>query len=321
MLIVGESAFLLTVQDPGRTGWRRYGVPAAGPMDAFAFRAANALAGNPTGAAALEIGLGGCRLQAGADLLAVVTGAGFALRLDNRPAPLWMLLRVRRGQTLSLHPMPGGCWAYLAVSGGLDVPPVLGSRAYSPALGQAVHPPLQAGDAIATGRPVRAVYPGRFLPPEARPAYRDLPTLEIIPGPQLEAFTLEGQAAFLFGEYAVRMDSDRMGYRLEGPPIGHHDGADITSQGLAIGTVQVPASGQPMVMMSDAPTTGGYTQIAAVVSADLPLLAQCPPGMGRVRFRQTTVAAAQARWRWLVHGLETSIREPEEDSLGWVDGA
>jgi len=85
--------------------------------------------------------------------------------------------------------------------------------------------------------------------------------------------------------------------------------------------VQVPASGQPMVMMSDAPTTGGYTQIAAVVSADLPLLAPCPPGMGRVRFRQTTVAAAQARWRWLVHGLETSIREPEEDSLGWVDGA
>ncbi len=321
MLIIQDAGFFLTIQDLGRTGWRRFGVPAAGPMDAFAFRAANALAGNPPEAAALEIGLGGCRLQAGTDLLAAVTGAGFELRLDNKPTPLWMLLRIRGGQVISLHPKPGGCWAYLSINGGLAAPLILGSRAASPSLGADVFRRLRAGDQLPPGESFHPVLPGRFLPQDALPKYRNLPTLEVIPGPQQEAFTLEGQAAFLFGEYAVREDSDRMGYRLEGPRIGHHDGADLTSEGLVMGAVQVPASGMPIVMMSDCPTTGGYTKIATIVSADLPLLAQCPPGIGRVRFRQTTVAAAQARLRMMMTALETKIQEPEEDGLGWVGAA
>jgi allophanate hydrolase subunit 2 len=174
---------------------------------------------------------------------------------------------------------------------------------------------LRADDALPVGFPPRPPLElaGRHIPKKKRPAYDERLTVEVILGPQVDRFTEEGREAFLSSEYTISLSSDRMGYRLEGPPVAHTAGADIISDGLVAGSIQVPASGQPIVMMADHPTTGGYPKIATVVSADLPLLAQCPPGTGRLRFRETTVKAAQARWRAMMNGLKASIDEPDED--------
>jgi allophanate hydrolase subunit 2 len=145
------------------------------------------------------------------------------------------------------------------------------------------------------------------LAEDVRPHYDDAPTVDVILGPQDDHFTEQGIITFLSSEYAVGATSDRMGYRLEGPVIAHKASADIVSDGIVLGTVQVPADGQPIVMMADRQTTGGYAKIATVVSADIPLLAQCLPGSSRVRFRATTVEAAQARYRALLTALRSGL--------------
>ncbi len=314
MLQILDAGFLTSVQDLGRTGHQQYGVPTGGPMDAFALRAANALTGNPPEAAVLEIGLAGMRLRAENDLIIAVTGAGFEARIQGRRIPLWMSARLDAGQTLTLTPVPGGCWGYVAVSGGVDTPPVLGSRAtaLNAGLGGLEGRTLRSGDRLACGPAQTGTHAGLWLPPEYRPPYRTRPTLEAIPGPQYNDFTLEGQAALLFGEFAVRPDSDRMGYRLEGPAVTHRGQAELLSEGLVMGAIQVPASGQPLVMMSERPTTGGYPKIAVIATADLPLLAQSPPGIGVVRFRLTEPEAAQARWRALLDGLARGVTEMDD---------
>jgi allophanate hydrolase subunit 2 len=141
------------------------------------------------------------------------------------------------------------------------------------------------------------------LPAELLPSYADSPTVEVILGPQANAFTDEGMATFLEGEYQVSPASNRMGYRLAGPAIAHQRSANIISDGVALGAIQVPADQQPILMMADRQTTGGYTKIAVCARADMPLLAQLPPGAGRVRFRAVDVAAAQQRYRKMMWAL------------------
>jgi len=309
MIHLLDAGFLTSVQDLGRSGYQQYGVPTGGPMDEFALRAANALVRNPPDAAVLEVGLAGIRLGAGTDLIVAVTGAGFEARIQGRRIPLWMSARLDAGHTLTLTPVPGGCWAYIAFSGGVDVPPVMGSRAtaLNAGLGGLAGRALRSGDQVPCGPSTAGAQAGSWLPPEYRPPYRMRPTLEIISGPQYNDFTLEGQAALLFGEFAVRPDSDRMGYRLEGPAIIHRGKAELLSEGLVRGAIQVPASGQPLVMMSERPTTGGYPKIGVIASADLPLLAQSPPGIGVVRFRLTEVEAARLRWCTLLERMIPGI--------------
>ena len=306
---------LATAQDLGRFGYQRFGVSPSGAMDGYALCAANLLVKNSLQTAGLEIGLAGLALAATDAGLMAVTGAGCELRLQGRPRPLWTALFVQAGWTIELARTDGGCWAYLAVAGGVQTPLMLDSRAtylrgrFGGHEGRA----LQAGDILPTGAasPPASALAGRRISPAQRPAYSDTPTVDIILGPQTEAFTAEGLHTFLSSEYAVSAASDRMGYRLEGAPITHRAGADIVSDGLVTGAVQIPANGQPLVMMSDRPTTGGYPKIAAVISADLPLLAQSAPGTGRVRFRATTVETAQARYRQLMNSLQNSVEEPE----------
>ena len=157
---------------------------------------------------------------------------------------------------------------------------------------------------------------GRRLPAHKRPAYSVAPLIEVILGPQQEYFCAEGINAFLSSEYLVSAVSDRMGYRLQGAAIAHSRGADIVTDGLVVGAVQVPSSGQPIVMMRERPTSGGYTKIAVVVSADLPLLAQCMPGGdARIRFAPTTVEAAQARYRQMLQRL-AEIENAEDEDAG-----
>ncbi|MBI2758541.1 MAG: biotin-dependent carboxyltransferase [Chloroflexi bacterium] len=300
-----------TIQDLGRAGWRRFGVPASGPMDSFAFRAANFLVGNSTNAAAIEIGAGEIELRALNDCVIAAAGAGFSLSVYIWDFPLWDSCFVRAGRTVRLRKNGFGMWAYLALAGGFEIESVLGSRStyLRGHFGGLDGRLLQTGDVLRSGRPSRGLneLAARSLIEEARPAYREAPALDVILGPQTERFDEKSIQTFLSSSYKVNHSSDRMGYRLEGPRLNHIDGADLTSEGMMAGAVQVPADGQPIVMMADCATAGGYPKIASVISADLPLLAQCAPGKDSVRFRATTVEAAQEKFRALMEKMKNGI--------------
>ncbi len=318
MLIVIEASPLTTIQDLGRAGWARYGVPRCGAMDEFALRAANRLVGNSDGAAGLEVGLGDLSLEATEDCVIAATGMGYDLFVGGRRLPLWMCVRVRRGQTVELRKCRGGCWAYLGVSGGIECPVVLGARAtYTRGnFGGLEGRSLRGGDTLPIGVPSisLSVLAGREIAEASRPVYSSLATVEVILGPQQDYFASEIVDIFVSSEYQILATSDRMGYRLEAlrpelprqGALGPATSADIVSDGMVMGSVQVPANGQPIVMMADGPTTGGYPKIATVISADLPLVAQCAPGEGRLWFRATTIEAAQTKYRAMMDGLRVS---------------
>lgn len=321
-LEVLDGGLLTTVQDLGRRGYERFGVPVAGAMDPFALRAANRLVGNPLDAAALEITLAGPRLRATEKCLVAVTGADLGLRVNGRGLPPWMAVFVRRGWTIAFAGRRSGCRAILAVAGGVDVEPVMGSRStyLGGGFGGFEGRALRRGDLVPVGPiaaypgppdpgsgrgsddPLRAdkdlpAHAGRTFPRRLIPDYGDAPTIRVVLGPQDDYFTDGGVATFLSGEYAVSPASDRMGCRLQGPRIAHEDATGIISDGIPLGAVQVPPDGQPIVMMADRQTTGGYPKIATVISADIPLLAQCVPGESRVRFEAVSVEEAQATYR------------------------
>ncbi len=319
-LLILEAGPLATVQDAGRLDQGRFGVPTSGPMDWFAFRAANGLVENPLNAAVIESGPGELVLKALDETVVAVAGAGGEIWVQERTRPLWMALRLRRGWVLKVD--GAGCWTYVAVAGGIAVPPVLGARAtyVRGRLGGLAGRPLQSGDKLPIG-PTH-VLPERMtvreVNPETRPAYSPAPTLDVILGPQAERFTEAALSTFSTNAYQVSALSDRMGYRLEGAALEHLGGADIVSDGMVMGSMQVPAIGQPIVMLADGPTTGGYPKIATVATADLPLLAQCKPGEGVVRFRPATVVAAQLKYRTLSERLEASLRASAEPAItGW----
>ena len=306
---------LATLQDSGRVGWRKFGVPVSGAMDSFAFNAANALAGNSPNGAAIEIGLGDITLRALRDCVISVAGVGYALSIYIWDFPLWSSYYVRAGWTIRLTKLDTGMWAYLAITGGVLSKPVLGSVSTNlrARFGGLEGRQLQAGDILKSGIPARAIseLAARTLPESARPAYSDTPIVDVILGPQEKYFTSESIATCfaMSHEYMVNTTSDRMGYRLKGKPLIHRNKSELISEGLTTGAIQVPASGQPIVMMADSPTTGGYPKIGTVASADLPLLAQCVPGRSKIRFRKTTVAKAQKKYRELMSGLERIVEE------------
>lgn len=316
MLEILEAGGLATVQDGGRRGWQKFGVPVSGPMDWFAFRAANRLTGNPPDAAALEIGFGDLSLRAHRDCVAAVTGAGFAVSTFAWTFPLWTSFVVRAGWTVNITKQGGGNWAYLAVTGGIETEPALGSRSTNLRAGLGMK--LESGGTLKFGKPARSLdeLAARTFLPEKRPAYSSSPVIEVIEGPQRDSHfgSLSQFEAFLNGEYAISPSSDRMGYRLDGPSIALANDAELLSEGMAAGSVQVPANGQPIVMMADCPTTGGYPKIANVISADLPALAQVPFREGRIRFKMTTVEEAQVRYRAMMRDLDDGMEEEESNA-------
>lgn len=285
---------LTTVQDLGRTGYQRFGVSVSGAVDPRSAAVANILAGNPDGEAVLECTVLGPQLRFDAPAVIAVTGADLGPTLDGVPVENYRALRVQAGQTLRFTGPKCGCRAYLAVSGGLDVPEVMGSRStYMKAkIGGWHGRKLEKGDVLplrAPGTEPKALE-NRAIAPEFRG--RSEYTLRVVMGPQDDAFTPGGVSAFLSGVYTVTPEFDRMGCRMEGPEIEHAGSADILSDGIAFGAVQVPDSGQPIVMLADRQTTGGYTKIANVISADFRLLGQLKSG-DRVRFERVSLASAQ----------------------------
>ena len=302
-----DGGLLTTVQDLGRWGYQRYGVPVSGAMDTFALRAANLLVGNGEGDAALEITFAGATIRFLEDTVISVTGADLGATLGGQAAPAWAPILAPAGTALSFTETRYGVRAYLSIAGGIDVPPVLGSRAtYTrSALGGLDGRRLSAGDILSNNwREPPDRIEGRSLLAHRLPQYGHSHELRVILGPQDDAFTREGIATFLSATYTVTPDADRTGYRLSGPTIQHRGSADIISDGNPLGAVQVAADGLPMVLLADRGTTGGYTKIATVISADIAQLAQAAPD-DTVMFRAVTVADAHESLR----AQETILKE------------
>jgi len=289
-----DGGMLTTVQDLGRFGYQRYGVPTSGALDQFSLRAANRLVGNPDDAAGLEMTLIGPRLAFLAPATIALTGADLGAHLGDRPVPGWESVAVEPGAVLWFAGPQDGVRAYLAVAGSVDVPAVLGSRAtYTRSrLGGLDGRALKAGDILHVGGE-RPVLPGGALqlPAAHRPAYGHAHVLRVVLGPQDDRFTAKGIDTFLSSTYIVTPQSDRMGYRLAGPAIEHLEGPDIVSDGTPLGAVQVAGDGAPLVLLADRGTAGGYTKIATVIGPDIPRIAQAAPG-DAVTFERVGLDAA-----------------------------
>lgn len=305
---VVRPGLLTTVQDLGRYGFRRFGMPVSGAMDSFALRVGNRLVGNPDGAAALELTVQGSELQFETEAVIAVTGADLSAKLNGEPVPLWTALRVARGATLRFGERRRGARAYLAVAGGIEVPLVLGSRAthLSSQTGGFAGRALAKGEQVVGGPPPpgAATRIGQAVPTSMLPPYSSAPTVRVILGPQEEWFADEAIATLGGGRYTVTPQSDRMGYRLIGPPLVHVRSTEMVSDATPPGALQVPPNRQPILLMADGQTTGGYPKIAVVISADLPLAAQLLPG-DTISFAIIKVGEAQAIAREQRARLET----------------
>ena len=283
---------LTTVQDLGRYLFQCYGVPVSGAMDAFALRAANLLVGNDEGAAGLETTIAGPQLRFLDRAVVAVAGADMQPRVDDQAAPMWQPFVVPRDAVLSFRGLRSGARAYLAVAGGLDVPIVLGSRStyLRSHFGGHEGRPLRPGDRLARG-PSGEATAERRMPASWLPTYLGSHRVRVVLGPQDAAFTPAGIRTLFGSAYTIGAQSDRMGYRLEGPRIEHRVGADIVSDGTPAGAVQVAGDGMPLVLLADRGTTGGYAKIATIASVDLPRIAQSQPG-DRVFFDAVSVTEA-----------------------------
>ncbi len=302
---IKQAGMLTTVQDLGRWGFGRFGMPVAGVMDEYAARVANILLGNKENTPVLEITLMGPTLTFDAETAFVVSGGDLQPHLNNAPITLWTVYQAQAGDTLSFAGLKNGCRTYLAVTGGFQVETVMGSAStyLRGKLGGYDGRALKAGDVLLTDQAEsHKIFPGCSLPSNALP-HQNEETIRVILGPQDDAFTGQGIDVFLSEPYTVTNEADRMGYRLDGPKIEHKSGADIISDGIAPGAIQVPAHGTPIIMLADRQTTGGYTKIANVISVDLSTVAQKKPGE-IIRFKQISIREAQQLYREREQQLE-----------------
>lgn len=293
-LLILRAGPLATVQDGGRSAWRDRGISRCGALDELALARGNLLVGNDADAAGLEFTLGPARLRFDVDCCIAVTGTDSEAQLDGRPLRPWWRQRVRAGQTLQLAAPRERMRSYVAVGGGIAVPAVLGSRSTD----------LKAGFGGLAGRALRDGDRLPLAPPTPRPATlseRALglrppdwdATLRVLPGPEYAEFDSAARDALGRADWTVTPQSNRMGYRLAGPALQRERGSELASHGVLPGVVQVPPSGQPIVLLADAQTTGGYPRIAVVIRADLWKLAQLRLGAA-LRFAPCTPDEARA---------------------------
>jgi antagonist of KipI len=298
------------VQDLGRVGYQRDGIPVGGAMDRQALRVGNLLVGNAEYAAAIEVSLIGPMVVFEQDALIALTGADLEATVDQAAVPTWHPVWVPRGATLRFGRPRIGCRCYIAVAGGVDVPPVFGSRStYLRAkFGGYEGRSLKAGDIVAIGPPSeqgeriagplrsadrRAVVAKWSVGATLRPPYSDDAYVRLTAGAHIDALTAEARDALLGATFRVSSSSDRMGYRLDGNELALREPMELLSDAVTFGTVQLPPRGAPIVLMADAQTTGGYPRLGEVASVDLPLVAQLKPG-DRIRFRLVSIDGAQA---------------------------
>lgn len=281
-----------TLQDGGRHGYLRFGVTAAGPMDPLAHAAANLAVGNRADATAIEVSVGGIEVTAELGSLTIaIAGGEFSLSLDGRPLPPAVVLTLDAGAVLKIRAGSRGSWCYLAIAGRLVLPKVLGSHAthtrtgFGGVNGRAII----AGDRLGfersgSSQPSSSVIVAPWLD-------RPVDTIRVVLGPQHDYFADDQIAAFLAGPWSVSARSDRMAYFLDGPRLTHARGFNIVSDGIAMGAIQVPGDGRPIVLMADRQSTGGYPKIATIIGSDIGRLAQARPGTV-FRFAAVSIDAA-----------------------------
>jgi 5-oxoprolinase (ATP-hydrolysing) subunit C len=293
MMTILKAAVQSSVQDLGRHGFHHLGVGASGAMDRLSLVIGNYLVGNACDAAGLELCMPPARIRLDAACAIALTGADCSARLDDTAVDVGRRVLVEAGQTLDLSAAHAGIRAYLCLSGGIDVPQVLGSRSTD----------LQAGMGGLEGRVLRRGDVLQLTPsaiPERAAAGVLLPrmgnSIRILPGPEFDGFAPEARDALLKASWTVTAQSNRMGYRLAGPALIRKEGEELKSHAVFPGVIQVPHGGAPIVLMAEAQVTGGYPKIAAVIAADQWRLAQIPPG-GPIQFAACTRAQALLAWQ------------------------
>ncbi|MGE6260772.1 biotin-dependent carboxyltransferase family protein [Heyndrickxia sporothermodurans] len=305
-----QSGLYTTIQDLGRYGYQQQGVSVSGPMDEIALRLANLLVGNKETEAVMETTLNGPKLLFHETKLIAISGGDFSPTINGEAVPTWRPVLIRKGSILNMGSARKGCRAYIALAGGIDVPKVLTSRStYVRAkIGGYKGRPLKKGDSLLTLQPtllnsllekqlIKQLGIQHFTSTEwligenVTPLYKNK-IIRVIRGQQFENFTGLSRNLFFQQSFIISSQSDRMGYRLSGEPLELSLPLEMISEGVSMGTIQVPPDGQPIILMADRQTTGGYPKIGYIASVDLPLLAQCKPGE-KIRFQEITLREAQ----------------------------
>lgn len=291
---VVNPGMMTTVQDLGRWGFQKFGMPVCGVCDARSAKIANILVGNKLDEAVIECTIMGPALQFGEDEVIAVTGGNLTPMVNGAKIPTGTAVAVKAGDTLSFGMPVSGCRAYIAFAGGLDIKEIMGSKSTC----------LKAkvggfeGRKLGRDDEIKLLAPVAELPNMNRRSIscdfgkRDVYEVHVIPGPQDDAFTAKGTETFYSETYTVSGEFDRMGIRCEGAAVEHKDGADILSDGIAFGSVQIPGNGQPIIMMADHQTTGGYTKIGTVITYDTSTLGQLKAG-DKIKFVKYSVEKAQ----------------------------
>lgn len=287
-----KPGLLTTIQDLGRFGYQKYGMPVAGAMDSYSLMLANNLVGNRPNEACLEATAIGPEIEFEHKTYIAICGADMQPLINGVKAEMYSTILINSGDVLSFDGLRNGFRTYISFAGGIDIPIIMGSKStyLRGKIGGYNGRALQAGDNLRIFEISQRIAIKK-TPFEQIPIYSDNLTLRIIPGPEANRFTVNGLATFLNSTYTLSNECDRMGYRLDGDKIEHKLSPDIISSGIAFGTIQVPAHGQPIIMMADRQTTGGYARIANVISSDLPYLAQLQPG-DTVNFEEVRMAQA-----------------------------
>lgn len=303
MLKILKGGMLTSVQDLGRFGFQKYGVIASGAMDPFAHRIANLLVGNHENAAALEISLTGPSIEFEIDAFIALSGGDLSPQLDGRSCGMWRIVAVKKGSVLSFGAPKKGCRTYLALAGGIDVPEVMRSNStyLRAGIGGFQGRALQSGDHL----PLNPVDPQRLAAllkaasseqhwqiPAIR--YFNEPVVRIMKGRQFDLFDTDSQEQLFNDLFTVGSHSDRMGYRLEDVQLSLEQPTELLSEPVSFGSIQVPPDGNPIILMADRQTTGGYPKIGEVASIDLPLISQLKPG-DTIRFQEISLEEAQKR--------------------------
>lgn len=285
-----KPGILTTFQDMGRSGYQQYGVPVSGAMDRFALQLANILAGNQRSAACLEVTLLGPVLEACKRLTIAITGADLEAKINEKVIPLWTTVHMDQGDKLTFGKHQSGVRAYIAVAGGFDAPAVFGSMATDVKSGFGAA--LERSDQIYGF----AMHPTRGIGLQKRfiPTYKNAIEVAVVEGPHTNLFTKKGRENFFSSIHTVDANSNRMGYRLKSDKVEVKKEADIWSDAVPFGGIQVPSNGQPIILMADRQTTGGYPRIGTVISTDLPKIAQLVP-KGQITFQPISVEEAQER--------------------------
>lgn len=301
---VQKPGLCTTVQDMGRVGFQKFGIPVSGVMDEFSFVVANYLLGNNYNNAVLEVQYMGPTLEFDFDVSVAITGANLSAKLNGEDVAMWETINIKKGDVLSFGNIKEGVRTYIAFAGEIDVPLVNGSKStlLKSKLGGFDGRQLKMLDEIEIKNP-RILEKKNKLQEKFIPKFVAENEIRVILGPQDDYFTENGIKTFLSSEYTVTKDADRMGMRLSGEVIEHKDKADIISDAAVFGSIQVPGNGLPIILLADRQTTGGYTKIATVIKADLPKLAQMSPN-NKIKFKKVELSEAQTIYKQFYDNLE-----------------